>query len=199
MFGRGGEEALALTAAGIPVEVVPGVSAAVAAPALAGIPVTHRGVSTAFVVVAGHAEEAYRPVLEGLHPHTATIVVMMGLARMREIAAVLVERGWKFETPVAVLLGASKAGAETLTTTLGDLARGIGLMESDHPGTIVIGEVVRLRALLGIGRGESVAQPFRLRVKLRRTTVASAEVVRAAKGDGGRSRKGAAAGERSWL
>jgi uroporphyrin-III C-methyltransferase len=180
VFGRGGEEALALTAAGIPVEVVPGVSAAVAAPALAGIPVTHRGISTAFVVVAGHAEEAYRPVLEGLRPHTATIVVMMGLGRMREIASLLVGRGWKPETPTAVLLGASKAEAETLPTTLGDLARGMGSLESDYPGTIVIGEVVRLRALLGIGSVESVAQPFR-----------------AANGDGGRNRQGAFAGERS--
>ena len=68
VFGRGGEEALALVAAGVPCEVVPGVSSAVAAPALAGIPVTHRGLASAFVVVSGHAESAWRPVLDGLAP-----------------------------------------------------------------------------------------------------------------------------------
>src|SRR3954467_2730710 len=66
VLGRGGEEALALARAGIPYEVVPGVTSAVAAPAMAGIPVTHRGLSTAFVVVSGHAEEAYAPLLSRL-------------------------------------------------------------------------------------------------------------------------------------
>ena len=79
VFGRGGEEALALVAAGIPFEVVPGISSAVAAAELAGIPVTHRGVAAAFVVVSGHAPAAYEPVLATLGPHTATVVVLMGL------------------------------------------------------------------------------------------------------------------------
>jgi len=79
VFGRGGEEALALAAAGVPCEIVPGVSAAVAAPALAGIPVTHRGLASAFVVVSGHAEEAYHPVLESLAPGSATLVILMGM------------------------------------------------------------------------------------------------------------------------
>ena len=87
VFGRGGEEALALAAAGIPFEVVPGVSSAIAAAALSGIPVTHRGLSTGFVVVSGHAEEAYRPVLESLAPHSATVVVMMGVGRAGDIAS----------------------------------------------------------------------------------------------------------------
>src|SRR3954470_16510858 len=72
VFGRGGEEALALRAAGIRVEIVPGVSSAIAAPALAGIPVTHRGVSTAVVIVSGHAEAGYAPVLDSLAPRAAT-------------------------------------------------------------------------------------------------------------------------------
>ena len=83
VFGRGGEEALALAAAGIPFEVVPGVSSAIAAAALAGIPVTHRGMASGFVVVSGHAEDAYRPMLESLAPHSATVVVMMGLGTDR--------------------------------------------------------------------------------------------------------------------
>src|SRR3954452_6586533 len=73
VLGRGGEEALALARAGIPYEVVPGVTSAVAAPAMAGIPVTHRGLSSAFVVVSGHAEAAYVPLLSKLPPGTATL------------------------------------------------------------------------------------------------------------------------------
>ena len=86
VFGRGGEEGLALAAAGISFEVVPGVSSAIAAGALAGIPVTHRGMASGFVVVSGHAEDAYRPILESLAPHSATVVVLMGLGADRAIA-----------------------------------------------------------------------------------------------------------------
>ena len=149
VFGRGGEEALALTAAGIPVEVVPGVSSAVAAAALAGIPVTHRGVASGFVVVSGHAEDAYRPILEGLAPQCATVVVMMGLGHMQQIGTLLVGRGWRPDTAAAVLLSASTGGAETRTTTLAQIARGLDLSEFDGPGTIVVGDVVRLGALIG--------------------------------------------------
>jgi uroporphyrin-III C-methyltransferase len=149
VFGRGGEEALALTAAGIPLEVVPGVSSAVAAAALAGIPVTHRGVASGFVVVSGHAEGAYRPILEGLAPQCATVVVMMGLGHMQQIGTLLVERGWKPDTPAAVLLSASTGGAETRTMTLAQVARGLDFSEFDGPGTIVVGDVVRLGALIG--------------------------------------------------
>lgn len=148
VFGRGGEEALALAAAGIPVEVVPGVSSAVAAAALAGIPVTHRGVASGFVVVSGHAEEAYRPILESLSPNCATVVVMMGLGQMEPIAKVLMDGGWSAATPAAVLLSASTADAAVRTGTLGALARGLDLGASAGPGTIVVGDVVRLRGLL---------------------------------------------------
>ena len=148
VFGRGGEEAIALRAAGIPVMVVPGVSSAVAAAALAGIPLTHRGVSSGFVVVTGHAAEAYRPILEGLSPNCATIVVMMGLGHRDAIAALLIDRGWRADTPAAVLLSASTGAASTWTASLAQLACGLNVV-GDGPGTIVIGDVVRLRGLLG--------------------------------------------------
>ena len=155
VFGRGGEEALALAVAGIPCEIVPGVSSAVAAPALAGIPVTHRGVSTAFVVVGGHSAESYRPVLETIAPGRVTVVVLMGLAHIHDIAALLVDRGWNGLTPVAVLFSASRDEAAVWTATIGELQRGAGLPEQNGPGTIVIGEVVKIRALLGgVGEGE---------------------------------------------
>jgi uroporphyrin-III C-methyltransferase / precorrin-2 dehydrogenase / sirohydrochlorin ferrochelatase len=149
VFGRGGEEALALVAAGIPFEVVPGVTTAVAAAELAGIPVTHRGVAAAFVVVSGHAPAAYEQVLGTLAPHTATVVVLMGLAAAADIAAVMTGHGWRTTTPAAIVRGASTDGAELWSGTLGELAGAVALSDSDRPGTIVVGEVVRVGALLG--------------------------------------------------
>ena len=148
VFGRGGEEALALVAAGIPFEVVPGISSALAAPALAGIPVTHRGSAASFVVVSGHAPAAYAPVLGSLAPNAATVVVLMGLAAAGDLSALLIERGWSATTPAAIVRGASTAGAETWSGTLANLAAGVEANDGDRPGTIVIGEVVRVGGLL---------------------------------------------------
>jgi uroporphyrin-III C-methyltransferase / precorrin-2 dehydrogenase / sirohydrochlorin ferrochelatase len=150
VFGRGGEEALALVAAGIPFEVVPGISAAIAAPELAGIPVTHRGVVSSFIVVSGHAEEAYRPVLEALPPGGATVVVLMGLAGRSALSRFLREHGWPATTPAAVLLSAGTPQAWTWRGTLAELG---GLVvpdaSADAPGTLVVGEVVRLASRIG--------------------------------------------------
>ena len=159
VFGRGGEEALALAHGGVPFEVVPGVTSAVAAAALAGIPVTHRGLASAFVVVSGHAEESYRPVLDSLAPQSATVVVMMGLAQIAGVARVLLARGWNPLTASAVILGASTDAADVWTLTLGDLQRGLDLRDERVPGTVVIGEVVRLHAALSpaVADDEAVA------------------------------------------
>jgi uroporphyrin-III C-methyltransferase len=145
VFGRGGEEALALASAGIAFEIVPGISSAIAAPALAGIPVTHRGSASGFVVVSGHAEEAWRPILDTLAPGSATVVLMMGLARLDAIAARLLRRGWNASTASAVLLGASTETADVWELTLGDLARGQSPDAQGRPATVVIGDVVRIR------------------------------------------------------
>jgi uroporphyrin-III C-methyltransferase/precorrin-2 dehydrogenase/sirohydrochlorin ferrochelatase len=145
VFGRGGEEALALAAAGVPCEVVPGVSSAVAAPALAGIPVTHRGLASAFVVVSGHAESAYVPVLETLAPRSLTVVVLMGLASRARLARLLLERGWLPSTPAAVLFAAGSEDAHTWRGTLDTLgAAAPPDALAGAPGTIVIGDVVSL-------------------------------------------------------
>jgi uroporphyrin-III C-methyltransferase len=144
VFGRGGEEALALDDAGVPFEIVPGVSAAMAAPALAGIPVTHRGLASAFIVVSGHAESVFGPVLDRLEPHAATIVVLMGLESRARLAARLLARGWDPDTPVAVLIAASTPASRTWTGTLDALGRQEPVLESDDAGTIVIGEVVNV-------------------------------------------------------
>ena len=143
LLGRGGEEAVALVAAGIPFEVVPGVSAALAAPAAAGIPVTHRGVASGVVIVSGHAESAYGSIVDGLVPGCATLVFLMGVGSRGEIADRLVGRGWSPQTPAAVIWAAS---TDAETQWLGSLA----ILEdasvagtSDAPGTIVVGDVVR--------------------------------------------------------
>ena len=149
VFGRGGEEALALVAAGVPFEVVPGVSSAIAAPELAGIPVTHRGTAAAFLVVSGHAPEAYASVLSSLAPNSATVVVMMGLGSIAAISALLIERGWASDTPAAILWGAATADSQVWTGTIAELRSGRVERVGEAPGTIVIGEVVRVGAILG--------------------------------------------------
>ena len=112
---------------------------------------THRGTASAFVVVSGHAEEAYRPVLESLPPSGITVVVMMGLGRIDRIAALLVDRGWPAMTPAAIVFGASTAASDVWTMTLRELQQGIDATESGKAGTVVVGEVVRLRAVLAAG------------------------------------------------
>jgi len=159
VFGRGGEEGLALAAAGISFEIVPGISSAIAAAGLAGIPVTHRSVATGFVVVSGHAESAYRSILESLAPHAATVVVLMGLGRIDKVAGLLIDRGWQPHTPVAVVYGASTANESVVTLTLRELQE--GLEGRDSAGTVVIGDVVKLRAALAAGEDEDAANAAR--------------------------------------
>jgi uroporphyrin-III C-methyltransferase/precorrin-2 dehydrogenase/sirohydrochlorin ferrochelatase len=151
VFGRGGEEALALAAAGVPFEIVPGVSSAIAAPALAGIPVTHRGLASAFVVVSGHAEEAYGDVLRGLAPLSATIVVLMGLGHLNAIAALLLDRGWPPATPVAVVERAWTPDQDDWTATLA-VVGSMDRIDRAGPATIVIGKVVDLATQLAENR-----------------------------------------------
>jgi uroporphyrin-III C-methyltransferase len=146
VFGRGGEEAIALRTAGVPFEVVPGVTTAVAAPALAGIPVTHRGVSSGFFVVAGHDVESFASSIRGLAPNGVTVVVLMGLGRSPAIASELIARGWTRTTPAAVIVDASLPNQQVWRGTLDDLAADRVDVDAAGPGTIVIGEVVSLAA-----------------------------------------------------
>ena len=149
VFGRGGEEALALAAAGIPFEVIPGISSALAAPALAGIPVTHRGLASGFAVVAGHAEAVWRPMLTGIAPGSMTLVVLMGLASRAQIAHALLARGWSSTTPTAILLGASTPGAHTWRGPLCRLGTAPLPEKSTAAGTVCIGAVVALADAIG--------------------------------------------------
>ena len=144
VFGRGGEEAIALRAAHVPVDVVPGISNAVAAPALAGIPVTHRGLASAFFVVGGHDVEAFAESTRGLASGGATLVILMGLARSAAIASVLIARGWPRSTPAAIIVDASLPAQQVWRGTIADLAADRVEARGDGPGTIVIGAVVSL-------------------------------------------------------
>jgi uroporphyrin-III C-methyltransferase len=149
VFGRGGEEVLALQAAGIPVEVVPGVTSAVAAPALAGIPVTHRGVSSAFLVVGGHDLRAFTSVIGAVAPNDLTLVILMGVGRRAAVARCLIDRGWRDATPAAIVVDASTPAQTVWRGTLEGLASDGGEIEQGSPGTIVVGDVV------GLARGVS--------------------------------------------
>jgi uroporphyrinogen III methyltransferase / synthase len=142
VFGRGGEEAMALAAAGVPFEVVPGVTSAIAVPAYAGIPVTHRGRATSFTVVTGHSRHAAdRETNWGaLAQAGGTIVVLMGVAHRAEIARRLMAGGLAADTPVAAVRWGSRPQQETVRTTLAGLAT--AALES--PSTIVIGAVAGL-------------------------------------------------------
>ena len=146
VFGRGGEEVEALAAAGIPFEVVPGVSSAVAVPAYAGIPLTHRRLSSSFAVITGH-EDACKdePSVDWSRLATAvdTLVVLMGARSLPRIVAELLAHGRSPETPVALIRWGTTEAQTTITGTLADiLDRAEGLRP---PVVAVIGDVVGLR------------------------------------------------------
>ncbi len=144
VLGRGGEEAAALARAGVPFEVVPGVSSAIAAPALAGIPVTHRGLSSGFVVVSGHAESAYSAVLGTLPPDTVTVVILMGARERSGIRRCLERAGWNPGTPAAIVTNASQPDQRVWIGTLATLDRSTPVALAGDAGVIVIGRVVSL-------------------------------------------------------
>jgi uroporphyrin-III C-methyltransferase / precorrin-2 dehydrogenase / sirohydrochlorin ferrochelatase len=147
VFGRGGEEALALARADVPFEIVPGVSTAFAAPALASIPVTHRDVSSGVLVVSGHDEERFARQVSGVPADELTVVILMGHSVRARLARRLLDAGWKPMTAVAIVSGASRADADVQCTTLAALSRDEVAPEAIEraPATIVVGDVTRIR------------------------------------------------------
>jgi uroporphyrinogen III methyltransferase/synthase len=150
LFGRGGEEIAALRLRGIPCEVVPGVTSAIAVPAYAGIPVTHRGCSSALHIVAAHRRKNGEPVdysaLARVTRTEGTLVFLMGASRLREICERLVEAGMDEKTPAAVIERGTTARQKQITGTLSDLPdRG---KEVRSPAVIVVGQVVALSETL---------------------------------------------------
>lgn len=151
VFGRGGEEAAACREAGVDVEVVSGVSSAVAAPAAAGIPVTHRGVATGVAFITGH-EDPTKPETqidwEALARFPGTLVFLMGIGNLGRIVGMLLAGGRAADTPVALVRWGTTDRQEVLTGTLVDIVDAARSATFAAPATIVVGEVVDLRALL---------------------------------------------------
>jgi uroporphyrinogen III methyltransferase/synthase len=151
VFGRGGEEAEALAGAGIPFEVVPGVSSAAAVPAYAGIPVTHRGTASSFAVVTGHEDEgkgANSVDWARLATAVDTLVVLMGTRSLPRIAAALLEAGRAPGTPVALVRWGTTDAQETVVGRLDQIATLAAAVRLAPPVVIVIGDVVNLRERL---------------------------------------------------
>jgi uroporphyrin-III C-methyltransferase/precorrin-2 dehydrogenase/sirohydrochlorin ferrochelatase len=147
VFGRGMEEVEACVAAGIPVEVVPGVTSAVGVPALAGIPVTHRGLTHEFVVVSGHLPPGHPDSLvdwPALGRLRGTVVVLMGVETAPAIAAALIEHGRAPETPVAIVTDGSTTTQRTVRTTLAGLPEAVVAEAVRPPAVWVVGAVVGL-------------------------------------------------------
>ena len=143
VFGRGGEEALALVEAGIEVEVVPGVSSIAAVPAAAGIPVTHRGVSDRVTIATAHAADDSEPDYAGLARAVGTLVLFMGLGRLEALARGLIDAGLAPTTPSAVVSRGTLPDQATVTAPLAKLAEEAAGLPG--PALVVVGDVVALR------------------------------------------------------
>ncbi len=147
VFGRGMEELLACTAADVPVEVVPGVTSAIAVPGVAGIPVTHRGLTHEFVVVSGHLPPGHPQSLvdwASIGRLRGTVVVLMGVETAPAIAAALIRHGRRADTPVAVVVEGTTDSERTLRTTLAGLGTTIVEQAVRPPAVWVVGDVVGL-------------------------------------------------------
>jgi uroporphyrinogen III methyltransferase / synthase len=152
VFGRGGEEAMALREAGISFEVIPGISSAIAAPAYAGIPVTHRNIASSFAVITGHEDqEKAESAIDwtALAKGPDTLVFLMGVKTLPAIAAQLIEHGRSAETPVALVRWGTTPQQSTLVGTLADIAERALEADMRPPVVTVVGRVVDLRGPLG--------------------------------------------------
>jgi uroporphyrin-III C-methyltransferase len=147
VFGRGGEEALALVEADVPFEIVPGVSSLSAVPAAAGIPVTHRGISSQVTIANAQGQLDF----DALARAGGTLVLFMGLARLPEIADGLVEHGLDPHTPAAVVSAGTTPDEEVAVATLETIAESAADLRS--PGLIIVGDVVALSERLAVERG----------------------------------------------
>ncbi len=151
IFGRGGEEMQDLVSAGVPVEVVPGITSGIAAPAYAGIPLTHRAYSSSVTFVTGHEMAGkYRPQVNwGAIAHgSETIVIYMGVHNLPHIVEALGEAGLSVETPVALIRWGTRPDQEELFGTLGTIVAQVEAAQFEAPAIAVIGNVVQLHNVL---------------------------------------------------
>jgi uroporphyrinogen III methyltransferase/synthase len=151
VLGRGGEEAEALARNGIPFEVVPGVSSAVAVPAYAGIPVTHRKVASSFTVVTGHKASEKREARipwDKLATGTETLVILMGMGNLAGLVDQLIQNDRPGSTPVAVITEGTTDRQRCVTGTLQDIVEKVKSEGLKPPSVVVVGDVVSLRGCL---------------------------------------------------
>jgi len=151
VFGRGGEEALDLAEAGIPFEVVPGITAAVAAPAYAGIPVTHRDLTSTFALITGHEDPTKEESAidwAKLATGIGTLAFYMGLKNLPRIVQRLMENGRAADTPVAVIRWGTKSSQQTIVGTLENIVNEVESAGLKAPAITIVGEVVNLRKQL---------------------------------------------------
>ena len=160
VFGRGAEECEALRAAGVRFRVVPGVTSAIAVPAAAGIPVTHRRLASAFAVVTGHECEGVSNLDWESLARVPTLVVLMGLSALPEITARLLAHGADPDTPAAVIASGTLPAQRVVVATLATLAARVAGEGLEPPATVVVGEVVRVREVLS-GEAEGLTHPAR--------------------------------------
>jgi uroporphyrin-III C-methyltransferase/precorrin-2 dehydrogenase/sirohydrochlorin ferrochelatase len=161
VFGRGGEEALACVRAGVPVEVVPGVTSAIAVPAYAGIPVTHRGLTQDFAVVSAHLDPSKPGASvdwDALANGPGTLVLMMAVAHLERIGAELIKRGRDAATPVAIIQDGTTSRQRVLISTLDLMAAQAAAYQVTSPSVVVIGDVVRLREELAFAAQPMLAE-----------------------------------------
>ncbi|GAB4379146.1 MAG: uroporphyrinogen-III C-methyltransferase [Elainellaceae cyanobacterium] len=155
VFGRGGEEMQDLMEAGVPVEVVPGITSGIAAPAYAGIPLTHRGYSSSVTFVTGHESVGkYRPQVnwQAIAHSSETIVIYMGVHNMPYIVEQLTQAGLSATTPVALVRWGTRPDQEELVGTLGSIVQQIEETGFEAPAIAVIGAVVNLHEALSASR-----------------------------------------------
>lgn len=184
VFGRGGEEASACAAAGVPCEVVPGVTAAIAAPAYAGIPVTDRRHAASFAVVTGHKDpgrprEAIRWAQLGAA--VDTLVILMGMRNLPDLVDKLLQGGKAADTPSAAVMHGTLGTQQVVVSPLGNLPARVAAAGLGAPSTVIVGEVVRLRESIAWWEKEPL---FGLRVLVTRAADQSAELASALRAAG---------------
>jgi uroporphyrinogen III methyltransferase / synthase len=174
LFGRGGEEAEVLAEAGIPFEVVPGVTSAIAVPAYAGIPLTHRGLASGAVIVTGHEAPGGASAIDWKAlAQIDTVVVLMARKRLPEVVGRLVAAGRAAETPAAIVHRGTTGAQRVVVASLGRLVDAVERAEVGTPSLLIVGEVVRLRERIAwfeqrplLGRRIVVTRPRAQSVKL---------------------------------
>jgi len=144
VFGRGGEEALACAQAGVPFEVVPGVSSATAVPAYAGIPLTHRGVASSFAVVTASTAPGREVDLQRVSAAVDTLVVLMAAGKLEQVCAALIAGGRSPNEPAAIIERGTTVDQRTIVSTLADVATVAARGELESPATLIAGAVAGL-------------------------------------------------------